>query len=68
MSKQHFIISIERDGGLYVTDLKSTNGTRVNRMLIQGKKKLFSGDEIEAGNIRFHIKWEEEPLTAGERS
>ena len=57
MSKQHFNLSVEADGNVYVTDLGSLNGTAVNGVRIQGSRKLEPGDEISAGNIRFVIQW-----------
>lgn len=57
MSKQHFNLSVEADGNVYVTDAGSTNGTAVNGIQIKKTRKLNSGDEITAGNIRFVIEW-----------
>lgn len=57
MSKQHFNLSVENDGNVYVTDLNSTNGTAVNGVRIRETRKLKSGDEITAGSIRFVIQW-----------
>lgn len=56
MSRQHFVLEMEGNN-LYVTDLETRNGTRVNGVPIQGKYKLEQRDEITAGNIKFRIEW-----------
>ena len=49
---------LEMEGNnLYVTDLETRNGTRVNGVVIRGKYKLERYDEIVAGNIKFRIEW-----------
>ena len=57
MSKQHFMLSMEKDGNMYITDLESTNGTSVNGVRIRTKWKLMPGDEVFAGNLKFHFDW-----------
>ena len=57
MSRKHFRIISEEDGNMYVEDLGSRNGTRINGNLIQGKAMLKSGDEIKAGKMFFRVKW-----------
>ena len=57
MSKQHFIISYESDGRMYITDLGSTNKTIVNGISITGKTILNPDDEVAAGNMRFRFEW-----------
>lgn len=56
MSRQHFVLEMEGNN-LYVTDLETRNGTRVNGVVIRGKYKLERYDEIVAGNIKFRIEW-----------
>ena len=56
MSRQHFALEMEGDN-LYVTDLETRNGTRVNGVVIRDKYKLERYDEIVAGNIKFRIEW-----------
>ena len=56
MSRQHFVL--EWDGeNMYISDLHSTNGTAVNGVRIQGKRKLEYGDEISAGMERMIIQF-----------
>ena len=56
MSKQHFMLSFEKDGHLYITDLESTNGTSVNGIQIKEKWKLMPRDEVSAGNLKFFFE------------
>nr|WP_294677421.1 FHA domain-containing protein [uncultured Blautia sp.] len=56
MSKQHFALEYE-GGNIYITDLQSRNGTRVNGRPIQERYRLQSHDEITAGNLKFRIEW-----------
>ncbi len=56
MSRQHFILEWE-NGGIFVTDLGSTNGTAVNGTRILCKRRLEPGDHIEAGSGNFTIRW-----------
>ncbi len=56
MSRQHFILSVEEDGCLYVQDLESRNGTKVNGITITQKQKLQNHDTIEAGSIKFTLE------------
>ncbi|MGL5436053.1 MAG: FHA domain-containing protein [Lachnospiraceae bacterium] len=56
MSRQHF--AIEWDGkDMYVQDLNTTNGTRVNGVKISKKRKLEQNDEIAAGSVTLRIRW-----------
>lgn len=56
MSRQHFCLEWE-NGSVYVTDLGSTNGTSVNGIRIQSKRRIEPGDHIEAGAMKFTIRW-----------
>lgn len=56
MSRQHFCLEWE-NGSVFVTDLGSTNGTAVNGIRMQSKRRLESGDCIEAGSVKFTIRW-----------
>ncbi|MDO4285361.1 MAG: FHA domain-containing protein [Eubacteriales bacterium] len=56
LSKQHFVL--EYDGeNMYVTDLNSSNGTRVNGIPIHRRYRLHQDDVITAGTLRFRLKW-----------
>ena len=55
LSKQHF--ALEYDGEqLFITDLESKNGTRVNGILIKRRHRLQPDDVIMAGALHFRIK------------
>ncbi len=56
ISGQHFCLEAD-DDGIYVSDLNSTNGTSVNGIRINGKRKLNPGDTVDAGTTRFTITW-----------
>lgn len=56
MSRQHFCLEWE-NGSVYVTDLGSTNGTSVNGIKILSKRRIEPGDHIEAGAMKFTIRW-----------
>ena len=56
MSRQHYVL--ETDGtDVFITDLESQNGTYVNGIRIQKRRKLLPNDEIKAGNITARILW-----------
>jgi len=54
VSRRHAQI-VSRDGALFVSDLGSTNGTRLNGMRIQGESPVKSGDVIEIGAFRIEL-------------
>jgi adenylate cyclase len=57
VSKQHCLISADRNGNYSIKDLGSRNGTFVNKKLIQGEISLQNGDEISLGSTScmFHL-------------
>ncbi len=59
VSRRHAMISL-LDGSLYIEDLGSTNGTRINgaQMTAKRKYRLRDGDEIEMARLRFIIRFE----------
>ena len=54
ISREHAIIWRE-NSQVWIEDLRSANGTYVNRGLIQGKKALYAGDLIQIGPFRFQL-------------
>ena len=54
LSAQHAAFEHTR-GGFCVTDLGSTNGTRVNGEAISGARLLAHGDRVELGGHAFHL-------------
>lgn len=55
LSKQHFVIE-EENGEFYISDLNSTNGTFINGIRIQSRRKLTNNDCITAGQERLVYK------------
>lgn len=58
VSRQHAIIKL-RDGYLYLEDLGSTNGTRINgfQLTTHQPYRMRDGDEIEFGKLRTSIRF-----------
>jgi hypothetical protein len=54
ISAQHARFDRRADRWL-VTDLESTNGTRVNGRAVRGATRLQSGDALEVGPMRFEV-------------
>jgi TonB family protein len=55
ISRKHAAIKVDSDGRVTVTDLGSTNGTRLNGMRIN-KAHLADGDLIEVGITRIRVR------------
>jgi hypothetical protein len=55
VSAQHARVEPTR-GGWLVSDLGSTNGTRVNERPINGSVRLRKGDALALGPIRFEVR------------
>ena len=53
VSRMHALMTL-KDGELYLEDLNSTNGTRINgfQLTVKQKYRLRSGDEIEFARLR----------------
>lgn len=56
MSRQHFSLE-EKNGAIYIRDLQTTNGTRVNGEKLTGLKQLNKNDVISAGSTKIRIRW-----------
>ena len=51
-------LCIQRDGqGLTVTDMNSTNGTKLNGASLQGEAPLNSGDTLEIGHTLLTVRF-----------
>lgn len=59
VSRRHALISLV-NGTLYIEDLKSTNGTRINGFQLAPRQKyqLRDGDEIEFARLPANIRFE----------
>ena len=55
VSRRHAKV-VARNGGLYVEDLGSTNGTFLNGQRIDGEKRLAPGDVVEVGPFKVQIE------------
>jgi len=55
VSSDHAVIKRERDSRILIIDLKSTNGTRVNKENIQ-QCELYPGDTIQIGDTSLRFK------------
>lgn len=60
VSRRHALMTLV-DDFLYIEDLGSTNGTRINGFQLTSKQRyrLRDGDEIEFARLRMTIKFEE---------
>lgn len=56
LSKQHFVVE-EGEDGFYIQDLGTTNGTMVNGVRINQRRKLNKGDTINAGRVEMTVRW-----------
>ena len=53
MSREHAVIGFD-DGGCFVEDLQSTNGTKVNGERCE-RGRLRDGDEIQLGRLQLQV-------------
>jgi hypothetical protein len=54
ISAEHAVI-VQRDGGWWLTDRGSTNGTSVNDRRVQGEVGLRPGDVVAIGDVRLKV-------------
>jgi FHA domain-containing protein len=54
VSARHARISFHH-GQWWIEDMKSTNGTRLNKISLTTATVLTSGDEIKCGKVRMHV-------------
>ncbi|MCP5284076.1 MAG: EAL domain-containing protein [Burkholderiaceae bacterium] len=55
VSRRHAELALDADGKLWLTDLGSSNGTRVNGETIQGRVPVAAGDVVHFGQIDFRL-------------
>ena len=74
VSRRHATLERTQDGWL-LTDLESTNGTRVNGWRVRGKVKVTSGDLVSFGNAEYSMspvagraRWRPAPSTEHRRN
>ena len=57
VSRHHAEIFVDADGNVFVRDLKSSNGTFVNDVRIEGGKELKPGDTLRVG-VEDLVEWQ----------
>src|SRR5947207_1636379 len=55
VSKRHCVLLL-RDGGFFVRDFRSTNGTFVNDQRVESETALAEGDQLRIGPILFGVR------------
>jgi len=66
VSRKHAEI-VQRDGGYWIQDLKSKNGTKVNGSLILAPSPLNPGDRIDIGPCQIHFGAARDPGSSSAR-
>lgn len=58
VSRRHAVITVE-DGSIYIEDMESTNGTRINGFQLQASRRyrLKDGDEVEFARLATQIRF-----------
>ena len=68
MSRRHARVHRDAEGGLFVEDQQSANGTFVNGVRIEGPQPLRAGDELRIGSTVFEVAIsEQQPTTEPEQ-
>lgn len=57
VSKRHCAV-VQRGDQVFIQDLKSTNGTYVNKQKVLGERELKDGDQLSFGPLAFTVKIE----------
>ena len=65
VSRRHARL-FEKNGGIFIEDLKSTNGTFVNDATITGEQELKSGDRLRVGGVEISV--ERSPKAAADKA
>ncbi len=60
---RHHARFVEHDGFIWIQDLRSANGTKVNDLPVQGGCRLFHGDYVSFDKLRFQVIGSGEDLT-----
>lgn len=55
VSRYHAMITQKNDGSCFITDLDSTNGVKIDGVVISGDRALCKGDEIVIGEQKLEI-------------
>jgi pSer/pThr/pTyr-binding forkhead associated (FHA) protein len=64
VSRQHCLLRVT-DGGTFLRDLGSRNGTLINGGLVTGEQGLRQGDQIQIGPAVFEVRFDLAPSTSG---
>lgn len=56
LSRRHFCLEWKSER-MFISDLHSTNGTKVNEVLVKERRQLNQGERIKAGSMEFMIRW-----------
>lgn len=56
ISRKHAELFIDLDGNVFITDLKSKNGTYINGRRVYDSEQLFNGDKLIVGD-KIEVNW-----------
>jgi len=63
ISRRHSMI-VKRVGGFYISDLGSTNNTKVNKNIVTEATPIHEGDKLDLGEITFKFSFQDQDDTA----